>query len=250
MLLDLDTLHTNTTTVESIEKAATRLLVQALFNYRDEAQTIFANETDNAADIGEDVTQEALSEMGVSKIHRRLYGKVDLKRACYLFLPEFAVPVALFIDTKAEQSGATARVQMSQLSMTVMQMRGGGPVTVAGLLPPILQLGDQKFLTLTLFAKFIYSDLANGKKALHHIKVACLPNGLLQNIYNPTHDDTIFVVGPNSPERNEEFRTRLSFSKLAQKAAWRVQTIGMSPSAFQWQGDDLLLVSSAASSSL
>ena len=233
MHLDPNLLAADQPTLEQIEKAATRLLVQALYDYRDQAQTIFQNEVDNPADIAEDITQEALSNLGVSRIDRRLYGKVDLKRACYLFLPDFSVRVALFVDSKAEKGGSVARIQMSQLSMTVMQVRAGANITVPGMLPPVLVMDGDSYLTITLFVKYDYQEIG-GAKQLRNIKIASLPNGMLQNLYNPTHADTIFLVGPDSPARGEEFRTRLSFPLLRAKASWRVQTIPMSPHAFVW----------------
>ena len=234
MHLNLNNLPSDLPKLEAIEKAATRMLVQALYDYREQASEIFRNETDQVADIGEDVTSEAFSKLGVSRIDKRLYGKVDLKRACYLFLPDESVRLALFIDSKAEKQGATARIQMSQLSMTVMQPRKGVDITVSGALPHIVHLDGIDYLTMTLFVKYIYSEDAVGNKALRYIKVLCLPNGMLQSKYNPDHTDTIWLVGPDSPERSEEFRTRVSFSKLAHKAAWRVQTIPLAPTPFVW----------------
>lgn len=226
MYLDLSALAANQNQHEEIEKAALRLLVQALVNYGDEASDIFSKESDNAADIGEDVTQEAIGDLGLSKINQRLYGKVDFKRACYLFLPDFSVRIALFIDSKAEKTGGTARLQMSQLSMTVMrQDSAGNPVTEEGKLPKILSLAGEDYLTCTMFVKYVYSDLPSGFRQLKRIIVAALPNGMLQSRYNPNHTDTIFAAGPHSPLGGEEFRTRLSFKQLRKKAQWRVQEI-------------------------
>ena len=39
-------------------------------------------------DIAEDVAREAIEAMGMSGISERLYGKVDVKKAIYVFLPE------------------------------------------------------------------------------------------------------------------------------------------------------------------
>ena len=47
-------------------------------------------------------------------------------------------------------------------------------------------------------------------------------------------DDTIFIAGRNAPSPGEEFRARLSFCKLKEKAKWRVQTIKLSPTEFFW----------------
>ena len=81
MLIDPHELADNPERIEAIEKATLRLVTQAVFDYRRQAQVIFANETDKVADIGEDITREALDRMGVSRIDQRLFGKVDYKRA-------------------------------------------------------------------------------------------------------------------------------------------------------------------------
>ena len=57
-----------------------------------QAVTIFREETDAPQDIAEDVTREALDLMGVPRLNERLYGKVDVKKAIYVFLPT-AYPV-------------------------------------------------------------------------------------------------------------------------------------------------------------
>lgn len=54
--------------LEEIEKASTRLITQALFEFRQEAANIFAVETDLAQDIAEDITREALDRLGVSRV--------------------------------------------------------------------------------------------------------------------------------------------------------------------------------------
>ena len=97
MLLDPRQLRDNLDRLEDIEKASLRLVVQALYDYRDSAQEIFHEESDWVADIGEDITREALDRMGMSRIDQRLFGKVDYKRARYLFHPEYAVKQALFV---------------------------------------------------------------------------------------------------------------------------------------------------------
>lgn len=209
--------------------------MQALFDYRKSAGEIFQNETDNAADVAEDITAEAVTLLGVSRINRRLYGKVDFKRACYLFLPDFSLRLALFIDSKAEQQDSSARIQISQLSITVKQVIRGENITHPGGLPRVVTMDGEEYLTVTQFVKYVYDENKDGKRNLKYIKIATVPNGMLQEKYNPTHEDTIFLVGPNAPSKNEEFRTRLSFDRLKSKAAWRVQQIHPVPSTFAWQ---------------
>jgi len=127
MLIRPSDLRDNLPRREEIEKASLRLVVQAILDFRDDAIAIFREESDLVADIGEDITREALDRMGMSKIDQRLFGKMDYKRARYLFHPEYAIKQALFVDSKAEKiSGqGTATLQTSQISMTVKQIRSG-----------------------------------------------------------------------------------------------------------------------------
>jgi hypothetical protein len=221
--------------LEEIEKSSLRLVVQSICDYRPTAQEIFREESDQVADIGEDITREAMDRLGMSKIDQRLFGKVDYKRARYLFHPEYAVKQALFVDSKAEKvSGqGTATLQTSQLSLTVKQFRSGQEINVHGKLPPILTVRDEPYITTTLFVKYNYQEGETGN-VLNSITVAALPNGLLQDRYNPSPSDTIWLAGRNAPSLGEEFRVRLSFNRLKEKSSWRVQKILMPPSEFVW----------------
>lgn len=89
--------------VELIEETAFSMVVQALEDYRDEARQIFSEEDDKPADIAEDITREALDSMGVSSMRGRLYGKIDYKKAAYVFLPT-ALPIALMVDSNPDCS--------------------------------------------------------------------------------------------------------------------------------------------------
>jgi hypothetical protein len=235
MLLNPSKLSKNPDRLEEIERASLRLVAQAIYDYRAAALEIFCEESDLVADIGEDITREALDRLGMSKIDQRLFGKVDYKRACYLFHPDYAIKQALFVDSKAEKlSGqSTATLQTSQFSMTVRQIRSGKEISVPGKLPTILILKNEAYITTTLFVKYNY-DEENGANILKTITVAAVPNGILQAKYNPNARDTIWLAGRNSPKRGEEFRVRLDFSKLKQKANWRVQKIPMPPEDFRW----------------
>ena len=236
MLIDPNTLIGDLDRLEEIEKASLRLVSQAIFDYRQQAKFIFENETDKVADIAEDITREALDRMGVSKIDQRLFGKVDYKRAKYLFLPNFAVRQALFVDSKAEETSGqgTATLQITQLSMRVRQTRAGIVYDEQGRLPTIIDIGSNSFLTTTNFVKYNYTEDL-GVRTLASITVAALPSGLLQARYNPTESDTIFTAGRNAPTLGEEFRTRLSFSRLRLKARWRVQRIVISAGTLVWE---------------
>lgn len=222
--------------IEDIEKASLRLVVQALYDYRRDASIIFQSETDQVADIGEDVTREALDRLSMPKVNQRLFGKVDYKRACYVFQPGFAVKQALFVDSKAESvSGeATATLQITQLSMTVKQIRSGIIVSIPGKLPMILTLNNEQFLTTTMFVKYTYTNTGDTNN-LESITIASVPNGMLQDRYNPNENDTIWKAGRNAPSLGEEFRVRLSFHLLKNRAKWRVQKIPMEPYSYVWE---------------
>lgn len=202
------------------------MVVTALRDYRTQAIEIWRNETDSPADIAEDVLREAVEAMGLSEMHERLYGKVDLKKAIYVFAPD-AEPVALMLDAKAEKTNSVARLQMSQTSMTVHQKRGEEIMSVSGGLAPFIERSGRRMLTVTVIAKFVYS--ADNGHDLERIIVACIPNGLLQDRYNPSWQDTIWRAGPDAPTRGEDFRVRLHYGDLRSKAPWRVVDIDCEP---------------------
>ena len=211
--------------LERLEKTALTMVVQALKDYQQEAITIFREETDSPQDIAEDVTREALDSMGVSRINERLYGKVDVKKAVYVFLPE-AQPVALMLDSKAEKSNGdrTATIQMSQTSMRVRMHRSGQVVDVPGKLDTVIVRGNRNLYVVTVIAKYVYKETETSHK-LERIIVACIPNGMLQNQYNPDASDGIWLAGRNAPSLGEDFRVRVSYKKLRNKASWRVEEI-------------------------
>jgi len=76
MLLDPHQLHQNLDRLEDIERASLRLVVQALYDYRQLAQEVFHTESDLVADVGEDITREALDRLGMPRIDQRLFGKI------------------------------------------------------------------------------------------------------------------------------------------------------------------------------
>lgn len=199
---------------------------------------MFAQEHDLVADIGEDITREALDRMGMSAIPVRLFGKMDYKRARYIFLPEFAVRQALFVDSKAEATSGqgTATIQTAQTSMLIRQERTGEVIEETGKLPKFIEKEGQQLLTTTVFVKYNYREVSTTEKVLESISVLCLPSGLLQERYNPNAHDTIWLAGRNAPSRGEAFRVRISLPRLKQKAAWRVQRIRLLPNtAFEWE---------------
>lgn len=91
MFLEPAELRRNLDALEEIERASLRLVCQALSDFRSEARDIFASESDLPQDFAEDITREALDRMGVSRIPQRLFGKIDYKRARYVFHPDYAI---------------------------------------------------------------------------------------------------------------------------------------------------------------
>jgi Type II restriction enzyme SfiI len=232
---DPETLAGNLDRLEGIEKGSLRLVTQAVYDFRDTALEIFRREKDLAADIGEDITREALDRMGVSKIDVRLFGKIDYKRARYVFNRDYAIRQALFVDSKAEKltGAATATLQTAQVSMRMRHVRAGLDVDEAGKLPIVIGEAGKRLLTTTIFVKYSYEVLA-AENRLRQVTVAALPNGMLQDRYNPTARETIWRTGRNAPSLEEPFRVRLVFSRLKARQGWRVQHIPMSPEPFVW----------------
>lgn len=235
MTLNADDIQADIDIIEQVEKATLRMVLRAIYDFREEATEIFANEADLVADIGEDITREALDRQGMPTIPIRLFGKIDYKRATYLFQPEYSVRQALFVDSKAEKvAGAgTATIQTSQTSMRIRQVRQGQLIDIAGDLEPIATVRGEDYLTTTIFVKYNYEEDADNAPAnqLRSVSVLCLPNGLLQNQYNPNSENTIWLAGRNAPSRGEAFRVRISLPALKRRANWRVQNISTEPEA-------------------
>ncbi|MCS7291096.1 MAG: SfiI family type II restriction endonuclease [Roseiflexus sp.] len=237
MIMDLSDLRNNPDLVEDIEKSTLRMVTLAIYDYRTLARDIFKAEFDPVSDIGEDITREALDRLGMSRIDQRLFGKIDYKRARYLFHPEYAVRQALFIDSKSEkiEGQNTATLQLSQLSMEVRQKRAGKEIQIKGKIPEVIDLKGVQYITTTIFVKYNYDrDKEQGVNELKSITIAAVPMGILQDRYNPSSSDTIWLAGRNAPSLGEEFRVRLSFARLKQKASWRVQEIPMLSDEFSW----------------
>lgn len=221
--------------VESVEKATLRMVTHALFLYRHAAAEIFMRETDLPSDIAEDITREALDTLGMSRISVRLFGKVDYKRARYHFNTNYAVQQALFVDSKAEDYNArhTITIQLSQTSLQVKQYRSGTSVQEQGELPVFVQTDEGILLSTTIFVKYNYAEV-EGRYQLLSISAVALPNGLLQDRYNPSPEDTIWLAGRNAPQRGEKFRVRISLARLKRKASWRVQEIPIDAQTPVW----------------
>ena len=215
--------------IERLERTAMAMVVQAIKDCLPQAATIFREETDLPQDIAEDVTREAIESMGLPGLRERLYGKVDVKKAIYVFLPE-AQPVALMLDAKAEKPNGnrTATIQMSQTSMTVKMLGSGVEVAEPGGLEQEIHRGDRTFQVVTIIVRYVYEAMGDSQR-LSRIIVACIPNGRLQEQYNPTAQDTIWLAGRDAPTLGEDFRVRLSCQRLKEKAAWRVEEMAPPP---------------------
>ena len=172
--------------IERLEEVTQSMVIQALSDYKDKAVEIFRNETDKAQDLAEDVTREAIDEMRLPRIDIRLYGKVDVKKAIYAFLPD-AIPVALMLDAKTEEhNDTTATIQMGQTSMRVRMIQKKKPIGEAGLLTTTIESEGRALQTVTILAKYVYHGLKPGY-GLDKILVVCLPNSLsLIHISEPT----------------------------------------------------------------
>ena len=238
MTLDPAELPANPDLLESIEKATLRLVVQAIYSFADEAADIFRNERDDVQDIAEDITREAMDRIGTSVIPVRLFGSIDYKRARYPFSPDFSLRQALFVDSKAEkvEGARTVTIQTSQTSMRVLQIRTGAEVDEAGEVPVVYHDRDGvAYLTTTVFVKYNYEEVAERQNQLESISITCLPNGMLQDRYNPNAQTTFWMAGRNAPTRGEDFRVRIGLPRLKALSNWRVQRIQLAPTiAFAW----------------
>ena len=222
--------------IESIEKLTTRWLFQAILDFGWEAHDIFMQSPDDVKDVAEDITREVLDRLPGFNVPQRIYGTVDYKKARYIILPEQMVRQALFVDSKAEKEMRTATIQMSQTSLRTRQIRQGAHVDEAGLLPVVSVYGGKEYLTTTAFLHFAYEDRAENEHHLLQATICCVPNGRLQDRYNPNADDSIWLAGRNAPSLGEDFRVRVSYARLRAKAKWRVQLISYDESTSHCSG--------------
>lgn len=213
--------------IEAIEKLTLRWVFQAVVDFGFPAYDIFLNSPDEVKDIAEDITREILDRLAGYNIQQRLLGNVDYRRARYIILPDQVVRQALFADSKAEKSRSSATMQMSQVSLHVRQNRAGQTVDTPGLLPPVRALGGVNYLTTVVLLHYFYTD--DPAHRLKELTLCAVPNGRLQNRYNPSADDTIWTAGRDAPTLGEDFRVRLSFQRLQAKQPWRVQKVQYDP---------------------
>ena len=219
--------------LEELERSTMRFICQGVHQLLLIAEEQFTKtemvqgdtEPSDLADyVGEDVTRMALDGIGTSRVPQgRLFGAIDYKVARFVFLPESTVRQALFVDSKAEKNAFNnARVQITQTSLEVRQRRQGINIAIPGRVEPVWSTDVYDYITTTAFVKYHYSQTGRDL-LLRQVSVVMLPNGFLQDRYNASAQDDIWNVGPDSPAREEKFRTRVNFTKLEAKARWRVQ---------------------------
>jgi hypothetical protein len=211
--------------IEGIEKLTLRWLFQAVIDFGMEAHEIFLRSPDDVKDVAEDVTRELLDRLPGFNVQQRIFGTVDYKRARYIITSEQITRQALFVDSKAEKTGRTATIQMSQTSMSVRQRRSRLVVDEKGFLPEISEYSGEEYLTTTALVHYKYLDQEGTGHLLDEVTLAAVPNGKLQDRYNPNVDDNIWLAGRNAPTLGEDFRVRLSFERLKLRKGWRVQRI-------------------------
>ena len=139
--------------LEVLERTTFEMVVQAITDYLRESILVFREEQDLPSDIAQDVMREAIEEMGLSGIRERLYGKVDYKKAIYVFLPH-PQPVALMLDAKAEKGNSSATIQMSQTSMHIRYVdKSGETVDERGKLSSTIIRNNLELKVVTIITK-------------------------------------------------------------------------------------------------
>ena len=100
----------------------------------------------------------------------------------------------------------------------------------------MIRIQDADYLATTVFVKYNYRESEDASsKTLESVSASCLPNGMLQRIYNPSPDKTFWLAGRNAPSLGEAFRARISLPRLKRAARWRVQNIRLDPETpFEW----------------
>ena len=201
--------------IEEIERQSLRALFVAACNLGFDAYEIFRQSTDSPKDIGEDTTREMMDRLGGYQLQQRILGNVDYRKAHYVILPELALRQALFVDSKAEKDDDTSgTLQMSQLSLRVRFFKSGVATDEPGHLNPISVHGAKSYLTTTLLVHYNYKEVERGQDeyefVLEKTTLVAVPNGKLQEHYNPDATDTIWRAGRDAPTRGEDFRDRKS----------------------------------------
>jgi Type II restriction enzyme SfiI len=108
-------------------------------------------------------------------------------------------------------------------------------VNEQGTLPTVLLAAGHSLLTTTIFVKYNYRSIPGAANELVQITAIALPNGLLQDRYNPDANHTFWLAGRNAPTRGEVFRVRIVIDRLKALARWRVQRIHLVPTpTYTW----------------
>ncbi len=222
--------------IENVEKLTLRWMFQATLDYGIEAFDVFYQSPDDVKEVAEDITREILDRMSGYNVPQRVFGTVDYKKARYIILPEEMMRQALFVDAKAEKESRSATLQMSQTSMRVRHVRKGKEIDKPGFLPPVSLYDGKQYLSTTAFLHFRYRD-EDGAHILEEVTLFVVPNGKVQDKYNPTASDSFWLAGRDSPKCKEDFRVRVSFSRLKAKASWRVQRISYDQSQHKCSGE-------------
>lgn len=210
--------------IEEVEQSTQLLVTESIKIHMPEIVATIEECEDFIQDACEDITREALDST-MPKLKIRLPSKTDYKAARIVAHPKYVMPQALFVDTKAEKSDRrTMTLQRSQTSMIIKQIRNGELVCEKGDMPKYISSQGIRLLTTTVFVKYCYKQI-HDKKELSRVIIATVPNGYLQERYNPTHEDSFWRAGRNAPSLGEEFRVRVSFKMLAEKAKWRVKIL-------------------------
>ena len=154
-----------------------------------------------------DITRELLDRLS-GYVQQRV---IDYKKARYV---NQTVRQALFIDSKAEKENRSARFTCADNGDPVPRLMKKGFCEIS-------RYGDKNYLTTTCLIHFSY----DRSSPFDEVTMIAIPNGKLQARYNPTVDDGIWLAGRNAPTRGEDFRVRVGFSRLKDKASWRVQRL-------------------------
>lgn len=220
--------------IEDIERLSLRAFFIAAMDFGLDAWEIFRQSHDDPKDIAEDTTREMLERFGGYEGYQRLFGNVDCRKARRIILPEYGVNQALFVDSKAEKSDRNATIQMSQTSMMarMAQIQHISQGEEQGKINVVETYGSNLYLTTTLIAHYYYASSPGEVRGrdtppylLKRLTLVALPNGQLQERYNPNPNSSFWHVGRHSPQRGESFRVRVDFQLLKAMAKWRVQRI-------------------------
>jgi hypothetical protein len=231
MLTETD-FEEDTERLEEIEQGSVQIVAEAINGYSEKISNAFDSSSDFHQYLHEDpndeienkaeaLTEAALDQLGIVDTDPSLMTSIDHKRTRYVGGADFVAKQLLLVDSKAEKDdNRRSRMQLTQTSMDVRQMRWGEEQDKEGDLPEIVNNCGEDILTTTILVKYVYEEAESGENSIDEVIIAGVPNGLLQDEYNPNVDDNIWDAGPNDREQN--FRTRLNFERLENENPLRV----------------------------